>query len=444
LEYRTHKTPELIGNGQTRTEFGISPQQYFDAGEWRDIIPEIKSLEATQSFFQLSLPENSAGDIEIVCDDSGMVLRPYCLGLVDAEQLNPSTVRYRDAWGKGVHLDITINKCGVRKEIVIDNIELFERDLVFDFEIISSGKNKLAFSGKELGSMSAIESVLTAAPIGDGRMCIRPASAWMKEQKNIPVLMEILKGDTQSILRKTLLAKDFAGLKGKLTTDATFAGYSASGDGIIDHQHATWATLRAAATGSSTNTIAGTETLRTRLRSGDYYIGRMMFPFDTALVPANASMVAAGCTFRLTLAPNTDYNAGGAPKLSLVASTATSIATNQFANFGSTKLSTDFAGGASKSTESAALNDDGMAAITKAGTTRFGLRETYHDLANSAPTVEDPSTGRGFDVYCSDANGVGDDPLLSLTYTAGSVIRNGGGVRSRTIYNRRQNRVNSI
>lgn len=183
--------------------------------------------------------------------------------------------------------------------------------------------------------------------------------------------------------------------------------YSLNDDSIYA-QNAVWATARAATAGTGTRntTIATCQATS----SGDYYVERGFFNFNTAALGASATITAA--TFGIY---GTAKNGAGSGYNIFSSTCSNPVVLADFDLVGTTKLSdTDILQAAYSTTgyNIWTLNAAGLAEINKTGITKLSLRETLKDLANSAPAdTADIS-------YASyQATGTSTDPYLSITYT---------------------------
>ena len=180
------------------------------------------------------------------------------------------------------------------------------------------------------------------------------------------------------------------------------------GSGAIDsYPSDTFAEGRAADPGLRINDATGNLQIGADIYSGKYYIIRSYLVFDTSSIPDDATVT--GATIGVYGSAST-----GNPTMSLVESTQTSstvLALADFQKIGSTKLADDIADVATDAYSIFTLNEIGLSKISLTGYSKFALRETDHDLANST---------NGATRYYINFHLVGDtgyEPYLSVTYT---------------------------
>lgn len=215
---------------------------------------------------------------------------------------------------------------------------------------------------------------------------------------------------------------------------ATLGAYSTSGDGFVRNTDtsSSWATLRAAATGTGafyTSTNTNFAYVDNQDDGFARYIDRSFFAFDTSGLTSAATVTAATFKVWVVATPN---DAGVFGSLCLVGGTqasTSSLATTDFGSCGTTELATRLAvsGLTTGAYNTFTLNSSGIAAINKTGYTKLCIRHSS-DLDNSAPTTY---TYCGVSGYYSDQTGTSNDPALEVTYTlAGAAVPT---IRSRRI-----------
>jgi hypothetical protein len=211
------------------------------------------------------------------------------------------------------------------------------------------------------------------------------------------------------------------------TTSTFFASYGA----IITEQTAeqTWDTMHDAATADTV--ITTDQRMCYYIGSGDIsdrwnVLARSGFTFATATLPdtdaissATLSLYGDGTTNNNTF---TNGVVGGGNVYSFAPASATSFATSDFDDFGTTQFSTTIQ---QTSWNTGAYNDfplnaSGIAYIKKTDDTIFGVREANYDAPDTPPTWQAGCITRaGFRNYT--ASGTTNDPKLVVEHAAAAV-----------------------
>lgn len=222
--------------------------------------------------------------------------------------------------------------------------------------------------------------------------------------------------------RPLLALKDAAGVA--VAYAATYTGFSTTGDGYFGSSGIgngidgalTFDNCLSGIYGEndllggdfSATTMLVTAAYR-NISNGTCSINRAFLPFDTSTVPSGSTVSAATLAVWVTAKSNgvndgTDtvgvYDAGGA----------------DFFDFGSTIGSDtlDITSISTAATSTFTLTSTGYTFLTLGGTTSIGIRES-HDPAGSIS-----SSVNGNSVTMSTAESTGQDPVLTITYTARS------------------------
>lgn len=155
-------------------------------------------------------------------------------------------------------------------------------------------------------------------------------------------------------------------------------------DGFVENSGTTWSTVHNAATGSAAtvDTNGTNGQVQTFLYLGTtYYIRRGFYCWDTSSIGAGSTITAASFFIKLS-------NHSGAPLMNVVQGSqanANTLVTGDFDAFGTTRFSTDASNTNDGTYQEFVLNASGIAAIQKAGTTKFVLTRD-NDIDNSAPS----------------------------------------------------------
>jgi hypothetical protein len=195
--------------------------------------------------------------------------------------------------------------------------------------------------------------------------------------------------------------------------------YAGAGDGVTanDDVSTSWATTHDAATGNAAGAGSATTNrfLGSYLISGDskYAIYRAYYPTDTSAIGSAGTITAATLSVYSDPGDGTT-NPDGVVVATSQASTST-LATSDYSLIGSTAFS-DVITASGTSYKIWTLNATGRSNITKAGTTKMGLRNSTYDNSNSAPAINGVWATGNF----SEQTGTSKDPYYSITYTASS------------------------
>lgn len=205
-----------------------------------------------------------------------------------------------------------------------------------------------------------------------------------------------------------------------MATD-TFYPSTAAEDGYIprDVSSEKWTTIRDNALGtsvedSSSGNCCKIEASATTNRWAS--LGRGAFLFDTSALPDTATISSA--TFSVKITGKADDFTQTAALVGFSPASDTAFVTGDFDAFGTTRYAdTDvaIADMVDESYSSWSLNSTGIAAISKTGITKFGVRLSG-DVDNSEPTWSGGAISH-FNVYYRENTGTSSDPKLEVTYT---------------------------
>jgi hypothetical protein len=198
-------------------------------------------------------------------------------------------------------------------------------------------------------------------------------------------------------------------------------------DGYVERSTVdeTWGTIRSGAgnvAGDIYPTVGEGPLARTSLTTNQWKIlNRVITLFDTSAL--SSGMIVSGtlsCYGFFQVNGSFDPDAG---VYSCAPASNTSIVASDYGTFGSTLLSDvlTYAAFTTSGYNVFTLNSDGLAAVSRTGITKVGLRLT-HDATNTAPAwLSDARSGFGF--YLADETGSTKDPKLEVTYDPSSRIR---------------------
>ncbi|OGO14671.1 MAG: hypothetical protein A2Z02_02925 [Chloroflexi bacterium RBG_16_48_7] len=204
------------------------------------------------------------------------------------------------------------------------------------------------------------------------------------------------------------------------SVDGRATQYNASGD--------TWANIRGGAGNYASDSEAYTEVVIIESHSStDKWLGirRGILLFDTSSLPDACVISAADLSvYGKTKLDQNSWN----PDLNVYSSAPasnTSVAAGDFDSLGTTAFcdtAKSYAGFSTSGYNDFSLNASGLAAIDKAGVSKFGFRNANYDVANSAPSWAGSKTSY-FTIYFAE-QGTGYKPKLVVTYTASPVSNN--------------------
>jgi hypothetical protein len=203
-------------------------------------------------------------------------------------------------------------------------------------------------------------------------------------------------------------------------------------DGYIYHQEATGAaftTIRAASGNHSNSGPSGGEGEAVSIRCYSYpyfsWIFRSLFLFNTAALPDAA--VISTATFSVCTTTDTSngfsYSDFSICTVSSNPASNTALTPTDYTTLGTTEFSNKIGYSSCDTTayQPFSLNTAGIAAISKTGITKFGLREATYDITGTAPSWEEY---KNMKIYCryADYSGTASDPKLVVETATAPVL----------------------
>lgn len=344
---------------------------------------------------------------------------------------------YTNAFGNGIDFEITIQRSGFKKEVVIPKKPAVfptapgtNYKLVALFKYGGSGLRVLKDTGGEwdnntfLDHNGGFELPETANPLA--KSFIRPAYAVDSDNRQVPLRVAWVKRNNKLWQVKEIPLGLFEQATFPVRFDTTTSYYSGAGDGEVRYEGsgATWDTVHDAATGTAAYATSTRAIVGSYLYSGGgYIIYRSFLPFDTSGIGSGQTISSA----TLKIRPSDKWNADndGDDFIAVVQTTqasTTTLATADYDTCGNaidnpTKGSADhdMTSIGTSAYYSIDLNSTGLDWIVPTGTTKIGLREG-HDMKDVAVTGSAGDTAIRF--YCSEQTGTSTDPYLEVTYTA--------------------------
>jgi len=210
-------------------------------------------------------------------------------------------------------------------------------------------------------------------------------------------------------------------------SDAGTGGTTVDGEVAEDTPNLTWAGIRGAA-GDTANNLETTEFIPIIYSSVTtdrwVYLSRGIYTFDTSSISdtddissTTLSLYGLSKEDNLIITPNVNvYSAAPASDNILVAGDFDSLGTTAFSTaieYGNLSISgyNDFS-----------FNATGIAAVSKAGITKLGVRNQNYDADNSAPTWAS-DTYSAFVHYMADQTGTTNDPKLVVVHSAAAAVQ---------------------
>lgn len=148
-------------------------------------------------------------------------------------------------------------------------------------------------------------------------------------------------------------------------------------------------------------------------------IDRFICLFDTSSLTSGATISAASLSvYGVSKANDSSIS----PDMNVYASTPasnTALVNADFSQLGTTAFATaiSYASIATGAYNDFSLNGTGLAAISKTGVSKFGIRNANYDVANSAPTWAAPPADNRLVISSAEEMATSQDPKLVVTYT---------------------------
>jgi hypothetical protein len=343
-----------------------------------------------------------------------------------------TVIRYTDAFGEGIHFEVTLNRFGFKKEIVIDAKNKLESP--------PTANHKLVALFKYRGDGLAVRKTDNTAWDNDsyfesedgfsistttGRTLILPAyiedSATSTGQPDRARLKVFWKKYNEALWQAKVLPKVFLqNAVYPVRADTVTAYPGGAGDGDAYSVESTWANARDTAdTLAVENTSANTNFIGTQYYNSTYRVFRGFFPVDTSGIDDAATISSS--TFVVNISAPNDGDNDDQAYITLASTTMrvpTTLETDDFHRESDTEM---IDSGTRKDITSVGtgwegfvLNAAGRAHIVVIGWTKIMMREG-HDLEDSAITsgTNKHSSVQPYTEYST------NDPYLLVDYTTG-------------------------
>lgn len=200
-------------------------------------------------------------------------------------------------------------------------------------------------------------------------------------------------------------------------TNPTLTQYAHASDGFArNNGPGSWATLRAAATGTAASQFNPANAPYNDGTTADKYIDRGFFAFDLSSIPVGAKILSA--TLSLYVTAKASGAGGSVGIVQGTRATPTALAASDFGAVGSTEFASriNFSAATTGAYNDLALNTDGLAYLqTKVGVGYADLvvRGSF-DLDNSAPGT---TVFSSWSVSTTEQSGTSQDPKLVVVYS---------------------------
>jgi hypothetical protein len=353
--------------------------------------------------------------------------------------LSGHTIRFTDAFGPGLHFEVTLRGSGFTKELVIRRRADLENPPTANHRLVLLSRYSQAGPSVSVRDTQgrvwagtgefddAADDGFALQEAGGARSLIRPAyivdSAPEPQAMRCPVIWTA----RNSALWQAKVLPTAALNNGTypLRADTVTSFFAGAGDGHCEtNSQATWALAHA-----HTGSFADSTSTTMRCNSGlftNYSIRRVLVPIDISGVGSDHITAATVYLKVQALTDNSDND--GDHHYTIVGPTTqasnTELVTGDFDKSSTQELSSrvDYSSlAAVGSYQSWALNATGLTVINKTGPTLLGLREG-HDLINSAYAGAN-NTSNQVRFYTSEQAGTGDDPYLEITHVRRWILR---------------------
>ncbi|MBI4087020.1 VCBS repeat-containing protein, partial [Candidatus Kaiserbacteria bacterium] len=339
-------------------------------------------------------------------------------------------VRYPDALGKHVDIEVRLDTTLVRKEAVLKNpsalASLAQNGEYAEVPFLLQSNNTIDIvaAGEKL-SVSGTLATDDGVEVTSGGQTVAyflPPVATDAQGDTISIEIEYVKTPEGIVLKKRLPLSWLATAAYPVRTDTVVSYYSVEeGDGELEYANSgAWNTAHDAASATDTNAGAETARFESKHAAGNYRIKRVVLPFDTSALPDNAVVDAATLKAWIT-SPWNDGDDDGSDFVRLVQTTTaspTSIAYGDYDDVGAVDNPTagatdiDISNTGSNQWLTLTFNATGRSWVNPTGYTKLGLREG-HDATDVAPTS---NTTTGLTIFTANRSGTSLDPLLEVTY----------------------------
>lgn len=282
VQYRNHRGVERVSDHESRMVFSTGARQYNRGNGWHDIDTTLESIGLNHWFmdkapYACAIPKRADTGVRFEYEGGGFSWIPLCAPVYGVATC-PNVVTYKDAFGDGVHLELSAGHNSLKKLIVIEKRPRAAGDyLAFYFKMPCDAKPGIRGRFRGLISLFENRAYIWQATVIDanGRVA------------SIPLDFAVINGDLHMVKRIPRQVLDTFTYPLKTDADASYS--AGTGDGYLAIYGTVWSTKHDAASGdnasySATDIYVGCNSL---------WIYRAFFPFDTTALPAGAQVTAA-------------------------------------------------------------------------------------------------------------------------------------------------------
>ena len=341
-------------------------------------------------------------------------------------------VRYADALGFGIDLEIELTNEALYKNVVINDLGSLgdiegKEHVEFPFTLTIEEGVSVLVNGEELKDGTSVTTDREAVIVGAEGQKIYLWSPIARDSArhltNISIRYERV-GNTMYLI-KIVPAQWLRDVTYPVRTDTVVSYYSNSGgDGeIYKGGSLNWNTEHDATSGTADG--SGTTAYTYSEHDGStYWLGRTALPFDTSGLPDGATIT--NVNLKVYVSAKSDGDNDGSDFIRVVQNTtasATALANGDYDQIGAIDnptagaTDTDITGVSTGGYLTINLNSTGRGWVSKTSYTKLGLREG-HDATDAAPTSGTGITG--LQIRTANYTGTASDPILEVTYTEGS------------------------
>lgn len=346
--------------------------------------------------------------------------------------LNPQTIRFQNAWGHGIHLEVTVMRTKVKKDIVIDSRNDITLPVGLRWQFLAGFKVNGNFADIRDSADRVFDGSLLESQDGfslDGKARILPTlakdSSIMGNHTRIPIFWRRISGQLYQF--KVIPRAYINNATYPIRADATYAPLT----GATTDDGSTLTRTSPRSTARSTNVTTYGQENDTAYwgmvceNDGDYQYAQSYFQFDTSAIPdtdtvtsgslqvytnEGSGLVTDGYTQRLVGHTITD---NGTNYTNLANNNGSISATAYTTMYSDDDIDAD----TTLTQRTWNLNSAGKSYVSKTGNTLFALRLSG-DMTDATPT------GRNLHWVAFEESAT--DPVLTITSSAGYTPGKGG------------------
>lgn len=340
--------------------------------------------------------------------------------------INGNVIRYTDAFGDGIHFEITLRRSGFKKEVVIDSLASLENPPTVDHKLVAlfeyGGTGLKVLKGQvewdKDGHLEGADGFeLPEEGNGLARSFIRPAyivdsTPIVPDRQNIKVFW---KRHNNKLWQAKILPKQFLlNATYPVRADTVTSYYPGAGDGGVWRDANTSWNNSVTGTGQGadyTTANAYTSAISDKQANWRFYHG--FFPADTSGIGSGSTVTAASLNVYQTANLNTNPCTFSLVETSQ-ASTST-LSSTDHTLWTSTDIGSNTVATGSGDSTYRVWNFSDLTKINKTGYTKVGI------VGTEGISLTDPgSAGNQGGLQLNHSESASNDPYISITYTSGS------------------------